>query len=350
MKRPDPLTPPGCDMAGNDWFPLHFRRLRTSKWWRRASDLARARNIFLWGEAYAAVPAGSLADDDDELAEAAGFGFDVDAWLAAKAEIMAPWVLCSDGRWYHPTVCEVVLDAWDRQSDRRKKAAVKKAEQRARARGVAPKTAIVPLETENVPGDTAEKGGDKTTQTLQTGQDSKDADASLSSVETKNPKYPEPFEAIWKAYPHSKGRSSKPKTLGQWRRIPPARRNLLPAAIARYARDGREPKADCGAPAMERWLNDERFLDWMEDASPQETARPVFDGPPELRAWIVAATDEGFAASYLDHCRWDQADRRLIARNSFHAGKLRTECAAVLARARVTVTTADQPATQEHAA
>src|ERR1700761_8931550 len=111
---PSPLVPAGCDMSGNDWFPLYFRRLRSSKWWRRASDLARARNVMLWGEAYQSVPAGSLPDDDDELAEAAGFGFDVDAFIAAKSEIMAPWVLCSDGRWYHPVVCEAALDAWER--------------------------------------------------------------------------------------------------------------------------------------------------------------------------------------------------------------------------------------------
>ncbi len=78
--------------------------------------------------------------------------------------------------------------------------------------------------------------------------------------------YPEPFEAAWKAYPHVKGRSSKPKALGQWRRLSPATRQALPSAIARYAREGREPKADCGAPAMQRWLLEARFSDWMADA------------------------------------------------------------------------------------
>lgn len=112
MSLPEPLIPAECTMTGNDWFPFYFDRLRKSKWWRRASDVARSRNVMMWGEAFKAVPAGSLQDDDDELAEAAGYGMDVDAFLAVKPEIMAPWVLCSDGRWYHPTVCEVVLDAW----------------------------------------------------------------------------------------------------------------------------------------------------------------------------------------------------------------------------------------------
>ena len=91
-----------------------------------------------------------------------------------------------------------------------------------------------------------------------------EAIASLSPPKT--PTYPEPFEAAWKAYPHVKGRSSKPKALGYWRRLSPAIREALPSAVARYARDGREPKAECGAPAMQRWLTEARFSDWMQDA------------------------------------------------------------------------------------
>lgn len=168
MSLPEPLVPVECTMAGNDWFPLHFDRLRKSKWWRRASDLARARNVMLWGEAYKQVPGGSMPDDDDDLAEAAGFGMDVEAFIAAKPDIMAPWVLCIDGRWYHPTVCEVVLEAWEKTSDKRKAAAAKKAAQRAKTRGQAPrehtvpaKTPAVPPENELVPRDTAENGRDK---------------------------------------------------------------------------------------------------------------------------------------------------------------------------------------------
>jgi hypothetical protein len=168
-------------MSGNDWFPLHFDRLRKSKWWRRASDLARARNVMLWGEAYKQVPGGSMPDDDDELAEAAGFGMDVDAFIAVKAEIMTPWVLCSDGRWYHPTVCEVVLDAWDRASDRRKAAAERQRRRRQKTRGVTSEIGgVTPAEHDftrdeaDVTRDSAEIGRDSGIQTRQTGQDTTD--------------------------------------------------------------------------------------------------------------------------------------------------------------------------------
>lgn len=316
-------------MSGNDWFPFYFDRLRKSKWWRRASDVARARNVMMWGEAFKAVPAGSLPDDDDELAEAAGFGMDVDAFLAAKAEIMAPWTLCADGRWYHPTVCEVVLDAWERASDRRKAAAERQRRRREKVRGepgnvarVTPKSDHVTHETPTVTRDIADLQRDFG---IQDSTDStvEEADASLSSADDERPaKYPEPFEAIWKAYPHVKGRSSKPKSLGYWRRIPMATRNRLPSAVDRYARDGREPKQDCGAPGMERWLRDERYLDWLED-EPLAVV-PTFAGPADLRAAAVAATDEDFAVNYLDPSGWQEIPRKaLIPRNNFALAKLR---------------------------
>lgn len=159
-ERPHPPVPAECTMGGNDWFPWYFDRLRKSKWWRRASDLARARNVMLWGEAYKACPAGSLPDDDDELAEAAGFGMDVDAFMSAKAEIMAPWTLCADGRWYHSTVCEVVLERWESTSEKRKAAAAKKRAQREKARGVPARNPNVPSNGHDVPRDTQGNDGD----------------------------------------------------------------------------------------------------------------------------------------------------------------------------------------------
>lgn len=315
-------------MSGNDWFPFYFDRLRKSKWWRRASDVARARNVMMWGEAFKAVPAGSLPDDDDELAEAAGYGMDVDAFLAVKAEIMAPWVLCADGRWYHPTVCEVVLDAWERASERRKAAAERQQRRRKRVRegrneqhNVTPERPAVTPDLKVVTRDFGEIERDFGIQTVQTVQDIEDANASLSPPATK-PEYPAEFEACWKAYPHVKGRSSKSKSHGYWRRIPAARRAALPSAIARYACDGREPKEDCGAPAMERWLRDQRYLDWLDEAQPASLA-PTFNGPPEIWAAVVAAKGEPFAASYLPRCRFK--DGALITASATAFERLKRE-------------------------
>lgn len=298
-------------MAGNDWFPFYFDRLRKSKWWRRASDIARSRNVMMWGEAYKQTPAGSLPDDDDELAEAAGYGMDVDAFLAVKAEIMAPWVLCSDGRWYHPTVCEVVLDGWAKTSERRRKDAERKARQRAQVRGVTPEAPAVTRDSEEVTRDNPSVPPENGTQTQQTGQDSEEAIASLSPSDDEKPEYPDEFEICWKAYPHVKGRSSKSKSFGYWRRVSAARRSLLPSAIVRYAREGREPKEECGAPAMDRWLRDQRFLDWLEP-TPDAASAPSWDGPPEVLA-IVRFHCRDAAAGYLRYfTRRDLPERALV--------------------------------------
>lgn len=91
--------------------------------------------------------------------------------------------------------------------------------------------------------------------------------------------YPDDFEAAWKAYPHTEGRSSKPETLARWLDLSETDRAALPAACDRYRREGREPKADCGAPAMERWLKRSLHQHWMakaaNDAAPSGPVDPA---------------------------------------------------------------------------
>ena len=97
---------------------------------------------------------------------------------------------------------------------------------------------------------------------------SPDSDAKPPARQSKKQDYPDLFEAAWSPYPHVKGRSSKPNALGYWRRLSPDVRGHLPKAVARYRREGREPNSECGAPAMERWLRDQKFLDWLEGDDP----------------------------------------------------------------------------------
>lgn len=143
LTRPMPLVPAEVSMGNNDWFPLYFRRLRKSRWWRTASDIARSRSVDLWSYAYEETPAGSLPADDIELADLAGFGRDVRAFLEHKDDIMGAWTLCSDDRYYHPTLCEVILEAWEKGSVKRRSEAERKAEYRARVRA---KAAGVPVD------------------------------------------------------------------------------------------------------------------------------------------------------------------------------------------------------------
>lgn len=192
---------------------------------------------------------GVLADDPAKLARIAGLT--VARWHKISADIMAFFTPCEGGITQGRLAAELTIA--DEKSEKRSQSG--KAGARAKAlksnkAASANASRLLKHSPEPEPEKTIE------------------ANASLSSAPppASPMTYPEPFEAAWKAYPHVKGRSSKPKALGYWRRLSPATRQALPSAVARYARDGREPKAECGAPAMQRWLADARFADWMPEA------------------------------------------------------------------------------------
>ena len=114
-EAPEPLTPPDCDLRGLEWMPLYGDRLFASDTWLMAGPEGRCAAMMLWWASWKQRPAGSLADQDRALAQLAGYGVAVKAWLPIKEEAMRGWVLCSDGRLYHPVVCELALLAWDRR-------------------------------------------------------------------------------------------------------------------------------------------------------------------------------------------------------------------------------------------
>lgn len=319
LDLPKPPVPPECDLSGNDWFALHFKRLRKSRWWRRASDLARARNVMLWGAAYESIPAGSLPDDDDELAEAAGFGMDADAFIRVKAEIMAPWTLCSDGRWYHPTLVEVVIETWARTSERRKKDAGKKRDQRAKARGVPLETENVPGEISIVPGDTSENDGDKAPY----------AGASLTGQDkTELPQPPQGgredkfFDEALAAYPiEGQASTNRPKALAAWKDLAGAYNgpDIVVASKAYAASDYAKAEKGKRVPSFQRWLSELKFIPWLAACVSGVRA---WRGPSEIRT-AFATFGEAWCASWIDGCAWrDLPERSLIAPSAFHLKRL----------------------------
>lgn len=172
-----PLTPPECDLRSLDWFKFEHKRAARSSWWKRATHVARSINMDLWVEAFQQVPAASLPDEDFQLAGWCGFGRDVDAFLRLKAEIMAPWIKCSDGRWYHPTLAEVAVEAWESTVSVRRKERERKRIQRARNVAVPEEVPLgqddlsrgtrqnVPAENGNVPP-LDKRRGDETKNTI----------------------------------------------------------------------------------------------------------------------------------------------------------------------------------------
>jgi DNA-binding transcriptional ArsR family regulator len=149
-------------------------------------------------------------------------------------------------------------------------------------------------------------------------------------------RYPEGFEAVWKAYPHTQGRSSKPESLKVWTKLPAEERAGLMGAIRQFTPRVEKICGGCGAPDMAVWLRQGKHLAWIE----AEAARPsavTFAGPAEVRRIVVEAKGEGFASAYLDHCRWDDGPRRLLAKTDTAATTLGREVGRVLQEQGVTI-------------
>lgn len=185
------------------------------------------------------------------------------------------------------------------------------------------------------PKQTETHAGVRSSQSPPSDEGFEDANASLSPEGDEPSKYPEDFEACWKAYPHIRGRSSKRKAWGCWRRITAGRRALLPSAIARYAREGREPKEDCGAPAMDRWLRDERYLDWMTAGPADAAPALVWLGPPDLLDDIRKAMPS--ADAFLRLTRWDVGRHAIVTTSGTASDRLKREAGHVLRAAKVEI-------------
>jgi len=106
-----PLSPPDLDLRGMEWMPFYGDRLFTSDTWLHAGPEARTAALKLWWESWKQCPAGSLPNTDIALAQLAGYGMMVAAWRAIKDETLHGWVLCNDGRIYHPVVCDLAMEA-----------------------------------------------------------------------------------------------------------------------------------------------------------------------------------------------------------------------------------------------
>src|ERR1700744_2121165 len=116
---PAPLVPVDCDLRDFRFMPLEVERLRRSKAWlicKRQPELA-FHMVNLWMASWHEMPAASLEDDDDVLADAAVC--EPKPWARLRETILRGWVKCSDGRLYHPVVAEKARESWaERQAYR----------------------------------------------------------------------------------------------------------------------------------------------------------------------------------------------------------------------------------------
>lgn len=105
---PEPLTPPDCDLRGLAFMPLDVIRIMDSDLFALTTGDEFKAALALWCKSWTQVPAGSLPSDDQVLAHLSGAG---PRWKKVKDKALRNWVKCSDGRLYHPTVCEKAMEA-----------------------------------------------------------------------------------------------------------------------------------------------------------------------------------------------------------------------------------------------
>lgn len=120
---PAPLTPAGCTLQDFPHTPLFRARLFGSSFHAQATDGEWRAGVTLWLKSWDQVPAGSLPDNDIELCRLAELARDTKTWKKLKAGALRGWVLCGDGRLYHPVVAEGVNNATEKKAAQRAKTA-----------------------------------------------------------------------------------------------------------------------------------------------------------------------------------------------------------------------------------
>jgi hypothetical protein len=138
---PHPLLPPFVDLRDFRFMPLIIEQLRRSKQWLIAKRRPEVGfySLNLWAASWHELPAGSMEDDDDVLADAAMCS--PERWPSVRDDVLRGWIKCSDGRLYHPTVCAEAANAWnDKAHHRWRKECdrVKKENSRRKEKGLPP--------------------------------------------------------------------------------------------------------------------------------------------------------------------------------------------------------------------
>lgn len=117
---PAPLTPPQSDLRGLPFMPLDTCRLLDSDLFALSTGDGFKCAVALWCKAWQQVPAGSLPHNERVLAHLSGAG---GRWPALRAVALHGWIVCSDGRLYHPVIAQKANQAWKARLAQRARAA-----------------------------------------------------------------------------------------------------------------------------------------------------------------------------------------------------------------------------------
>ncbi len=277
-ERPEPPVEPGTNLRGFSFIPLEIERLRLSKAWmmaKRNPELAFYM-LNLWMASWHEVPAGSLEDDDEVLANAAMCS--LKKWPKIREKVMRTWVKCEDGRLYHPVVCEKVREAWTS-----KKRHISRAEAGARARwGGRNASSMLQASPKNANITDTDTDRDKEKEPKESLSNESDARASPRASNS----HKQEFDIWWKGYPHKVGPGAARKAYEK--ALTKTSADQLIIGVERYKATKPHDRQWCN-PAT--WLNRESWLDQPAEVRPNgatepflplhETSRRPTGPPPE---------------------------------------------------------------------
>lgn len=118
MSTPPLVMPIDLDLRDFPFMPLDVLRLRDSDLTTLSNGDEFKAAVLLWCAAWHQVPAGSVPDDDRWLARHSGAQSPA-TWRKVKAGALRGFSKGSDGRLYHPVVCEKALTAWAGKQEQR---------------------------------------------------------------------------------------------------------------------------------------------------------------------------------------------------------------------------------------
>lgn len=119
---PQPPIPADADLRHFPCVSINAADLRNSDMAIEGDPADNWFCMILMMAAWHQLPAGSLPDDDAKLAYLAGMGRDLRGWKKRRKGALRGWVLCSDGRLYHPMLVEAVQEALQKSQRGRRSA------------------------------------------------------------------------------------------------------------------------------------------------------------------------------------------------------------------------------------
>lgn len=285
------------DLRDFPFMPLHIARLQKSKAWlrcKRRPELAFYM-LNLWMRAWHEVPAGSIENDDDVLADAAMC--EPRRWAKIKDEVLLGWVDDgTTGRLIHPVVTELAEEAWtSKQKQRQRTEGARQARLQTKSQSLSQPLSQGPPEqltmsvTENatdiVTGSKGEGQGEregegkKESPSLRSGESSTRRVAGELSGEALTE-----FEAWYAIYPRKKARGDAERAWPKARKL--ASLEQLIEGAKRYAQST-DPKF-YAYPAS--WLNGKQWLDEPDTGTRahdvSQRQGPKGPPPPPPDGWL----------------------------------------------------------------